>query len=67
AQEVKSQEAAPALAAPAAPGPAEPTPGVLARTGSAHVLLALFAGLALVAAGFMFFAETLVPTARPRG
>jgi hypothetical protein len=67
AQEVTSQVAAPAAAAPAAPLPAEAAPAVLARTGSAHVLLALFAGLVLVAAGFMFFAETLVPTARHRG
>jgi hypothetical protein len=66
AQEVVTQEAAPA-AAPAAPAPAEAIPEVLARTGSTHVLLALFAGLALMTAGFMFFAETLVPTARQRG
>jgi hypothetical protein len=66
AQEVKSPEAAPAVTTPAAPAPAEATPPALARTGSASVLLALFAGLALVAAGFMFFAETLVPHARQR-
>lgn len=64
-QEVKSPEAAPAVTTPAAPAPAE-APPTLARTGSAHVLLALFAGLALVAAGFMFFAETLVPHAKQR-
>jgi hypothetical protein len=41
-------------------------PATLARTGSAEVLLALIAGLALVVAGFMFFAETLVPTVKQR-
>jgi hypothetical protein len=41
-------------------------PANLARTGSADVLLALIAGLALVVAGFMFFAETLVPTVQQR-
>lgn len=66
AQQVTSQEAAPAAVA-SAPAPAEATPDVLARTGSTHVLLALFAGLALMAAGFMFFAETLVPIASQRG
>jgi hypothetical protein len=64
-QEVKSPEAAPAVTTPAAPAPAE-APPALARTGSASVLLALLAGLALVAAGFMFFAETFVPTAKQR-
>lgn len=43
-----------------------PAPATLARTGSAEVLLALIAGLALVIAGFMFFAETLVPTVKQR-
>jgi hypothetical protein len=56
AREVTGPEAAPAAVTPAA----------LARTGSAHTLLALLAGLALVAAGFLFFAETLVPTAKQR-
>lgn len=65
AQEIKGQETTPSVSVPAAPAPAE-APGTLARTGSADGLLALFAGLALVAAGFMFFAETLVPTAKPR-
>ncbi|MDQ3944224.1 MAG: hypothetical protein M3357_03545, partial [Actinomycetota bacterium] len=66
AQTNTSPETPPAVATPAAPAPAEAQPSALARTGSAHVLLTLFAGLALTAAGFMFFAETLVPTIRPR-
>jgi hypothetical protein len=66
AQEIKNPEAAPAVTTPDAAAPAEAPPSALARTGSADVLLALFAGLALMAAGFMFFAETLVPTTRQR-
>ena len=65
-QEVTPQVASDAPT-PAAPAPeALAAPDTLARTGSGHVVLALLAGLALIAAGSMFFAETLVPTTRPR-
>ncbi len=65
-QEVTTPRAAPdAASVPPASAPAE-APSALARTGSADGLLAILAGLALVAAGFMFFAETLVPTAKQR-
>lgn len=63
-QVVKTPEVAPAASVPAAPAPTEAPE--LARTGSADGLLALLAGLALVLAGFMFFAETLVPNVKPR-
>ncbi|MGH8990195.1 MAG: hypothetical protein ACRDZ7_01550 [Acidimicrobiia bacterium] len=60
--EAVTEAAAPA---PVTPAPAEAPPIALARTGAADRLLALLAGLALVLAGFMFFAETLIPRARP--
>lgn len=66
AREITSPQTSPAVTTPNDPAPVEAQPSVLARTGSTHVLLALFAGLALTAAGFVFFAETLVPTTRPR-
>jgi hypothetical protein len=62
--EVTGEEAEPDADSTA--DPAVPAPATLARTGSAEVLLALIAGLALVVAGFMFFAETLVPTVKQR-